>query len=71
MHYCFARHAAGGTAGRSERPEACDGLAAVIDMLIERQPWNGDSERPESVKSQGELLVAEHGYGRSYLAVPR
>jgi len=71
LRYRLARRAAGATDGRSEQPEACDELAGVIEAWIARQPWDSDTERPESIKSLYEVLVAEHGYAGSYKAVLR
>src|SRR5690606_11486876 len=38
---------------------------------IERQDWDGESGRPESIQSLYETLVSEHGYVGSYKAVVR
>jgi len=71
LRYRLQRRAQGAVDGRKGKPEACDGVAGVIEAWIERQPWDSENERPESIKSLYEHLVVEHGYGGSYKAVQR
>ena len=71
LRYRLQRRAEGAVDGRKGKREACDGVAGVIEAWIERQPWDSERERPESIKSLYETLVTEHGYGGSYKAVQR
>ena len=71
LRYRLKRRAARAVDGRSRQPVACDAVAGVIEAWIAVQDWDGESGRPESVKSLYELLVAEHGYVGSYKAVLR
>lgn len=71
LRYRLKRRAARVVDGRSQQPEACAGVAGVIEAWIAVQDWDGESGRPESVKSLYEQLVAEHGYVGSYKAVLR
>ena len=71
LRYRLARRRDNAVDGRKLQPEACGELADVIVAWIADQDWDGESRRPESVKSLYEFLVAEHGYGGSYKAVLR
>lgn len=71
LRYRLQRRAAGAVDGRSQQAEACEALADVIEAWIAAQDWDGESGRPESVKSLYEQLVAEHAYAGSYKAVLR
>lgn len=71
LRYRLARHREHAVDGRKHQPEACDSVADVIEAWIADQDWDGESGRPESVRSLYERLVAEHGYGGSYKAVLR
>ncbi len=71
LRYRLQRRRAKAVDGRSRQPEACDAVADVIEAWIARQDWDGESARPESIKSLYEDLVAEHEYVGSYKAVLR
>jgi len=71
LRYRLQRRAAGALDGRAQQPEACAPFEDEIQAWIERQDWDGESGRPESVQSLYETLVAEHGYVGSYKAVVR
>ena len=71
LRYRLHRRSTGATDGRKGKAEACDEVAEVIEAWIERQPWDSESDRPESIKSLYETLMTEHGYSGSYKAVQR
>ena len=68
---CVTGRVVGAVDGRKQQPEACDSVADVIGAWIAVQDWDGESSRPESIRSLYERLVAEHGFGGSYKAVLR
>jgi len=71
LRYRLKRREAGATDGRALQVEACAPFEDEILAWIERQDWDGESGRPESIQSLYETLVAEHGYVGSYKAVVR
>lgn len=71
LRYRLARRRENAVDGRKQQPEACDDVAVVIEAWIAQQDWDGESGRPESIKSLYERLVAEHAYSGSYKAVQR
>jgi len=71
LRYRLRRRADGAVDGRALQAEACAPFEDVIQAWIERQDWDGESGRPESIRSLYETLVAEHGYVGLYKAVQR
>ncbi len=71
LRYRLERRVDGAVDGRAQQTEACAPFEGVIRGWIERQDWDGERERPESIQSLYELLVSEHGYVGSYKAVLR
>src|SRR5690606_32778381 len=71
LRYRLKRREAGAVDGRALQVEACAPFEDEILAWIERQDWDGESGRPESIQSLYETLVAEHGYVGSYKAVVR
>jgi len=71
LRYRLQRRAAAAVDGRSQQAEACAPFEPVIAAWIALQDWDGESGRPDSIKSLYEHLVAEHDYSGSYKAVVR
>lgn len=73
LRYRLARRREGAVDGRKNQPEACDAVADVIQVWIDRQPWDRASskDRPEPIRALYEQLVAEHGFTGSYKSVQR
>lgn len=71
LRYRLQRRAEGASDGRAQQAEACAPFEGVIEAWIARQDWDGERERPESIRSLYEHLVGEHGFVGSYKAVQR
>ena len=71
LRYRLSRRAASAADGRVCQPEAAAVVEDVINAWIAAQPWDSESERPESIRSLYERLVSEQGYAGSYKSVVR
>ncbi len=70
LRYHFVRRKAGKTDGRKHQKEVCSSHAGQIQEWIKLQTWDG-SERPESIQSLYDHLVAQHQFPHSYRSLVR